>query len=812
MNADARLTDAVCEALRAAIDEADGNEVCAVGNCNDEAVVVEIVISSRGHERAVPVVAAYAERGDVLIHNHPGGVLAPSDADLDVAAKYAESGLGFYIVDSRVERVYVVTEPARGGNLVSLDVDELEEAFLPGGAFATAFDAYEPRPQQIEMMRGVAEGINHGQTVVVEAGTGVGKSIAYLAPVFHWAALNRERIVISTATINLQQQLLDKDIPLVRRATGLDVKAVLMKGRANYLCRKRLAEAEEEYSLFGDPQDELPMIREWSEKTATGARNDLPVLVSDDIWFRVASESDSCRGQRCARRGDCFVLKARKEAAGADVIVANHHLLFSDLAIRRSGVGREGTAVLPPFSHIVFDEAHNIERNATSFFTERFTSTSLHRNLSRLHRSAAKRTGGTLVRIQAMVPLGDQERVEQLVSDIRSLRELTDQLNDTVVSVLEDRTTRLTGEGIRGMLPDGGSELTELLIGLRRFNARLADLLGAIPDEYEDEDPVFDTSVILRRLEAIATLVELILRSDEHPELVVWVERRAHRGGGQTATFHATPLDVREIMRESVFETYDSVVCTSATLTVKNRFDYFADRVGIRGMDEDRVSFLHLDSPFAYRERVLLATATDAPLPNEEGYQRYVEEQVAEILEISEGRGLVLFTSYRMLEETCRAVLPRLEALGIPVLRQGGDDRSRLLERFSSEPTSVLFATDSFWEGVDAPGDALRVVIICRLPFRVPNDPVLEARVEAIERDGGNAFYELSVPQAVMRLKQGFGRLMRRATDGGVVVILDPRIVRRRYGELFLQSLPETRRAFTSRERIGTEIEAFLYP
>ena len=808
MLASTRLSDHVREILISAIAEADGNEVFAVGMCGESETVTEVTVASRGNQSSVPVIASYAERGDVLIHNHPSGVLTPSSADLDVAGSYAESGVGFYIVDNSVDRIYIVVDPVSRPETVQLDIDALEQHLLPGGSMSKKFPGYELRESQVEMMREVADGFNRGRVVVAEAGTGVGKSVAYLIPAFYWSHLNEERIVVSTATINLQQQLVEKDIPLVRLITGLDIKAELVKGKSNYVCPRRLRECSDENTLFAERDDSVDMIRDWAALTPTGDRTDLPEQVADSVWSRVCAEADGCRGLRCAARGDCFVMSARRRAASARILVTNHHLLFSDLAIRLAGVGRDRTAVLPPFQHIVFDEAHNIEKNATSFFSDRYDQPALSRNLSILHRTRRGTSFGILRRLRPLVPIEDELVKAQLLVD--ELDECATEVSAQTLAVMTDRTLRLKGSTGLGVLDATKARLIELRVLMLRLIAHLDKIRLSLPEEVSDDAAVIDLSVVAARLDGFSTLLDGILHLSERSDLVFWLERRQTPRGKMIVTYYSTPLDVSGLLRK-VFDAYETVVCTSATLSVRDSFDYFTSRAGLASIMAE-LRCISFPSPFPFHERVMLTLFEDAPEPNHPEYQKYVEQTLSNILAISEGSALVLFTSYSMLEQTYEAVSPGLRKAGIVLLRQGDRDRSRLLSEFSADPSSVLFATDSFWEGVDAPGETLRVVVICRLPFRVPNDPVFEARVEAIDAAGGNAFYELSIPQAVMRLKQGFGRLMRHSTDGGVVAILDSRILSRQYGRLFLDSLPKTVVSIGAQRRVVDQIESFLYP
>ncbi|MDR1895092.1 MAG: ATP-dependent DNA helicase, partial [Spirochaetales bacterium] len=356
--------------------------------------------------------------------------------------------------------------------------------------------------------------------------------------------------------------------------------------------------------------------------------------------------------------------------------------------------------------------------------------------------------------------------------------------------------------------------LSGLAQGLLRIQNRLAAALGPLAEEAPGEKPgglVYEARMILHRLGELVSISEAFQIWEERPEDIFWMERKRTRRGEEYLRLAIAPLDTRDIMRRAVFEPYKTVICTSATLSVKDSFEYWARSAGLSGWEEREVRFLRFPSPFPYRQNVLLGVPTDAPSPEERGFSPFLGEMILKSLSLSGGHGLVLFTSYSQLQETFAQIHPALEDLRIPLLKQGDDERTRLLEAFRRSSESVLFATSSFWEGVDAPGESLQMVIICRLPFQAPTDPVLSARAEALERRGGQPFWELSLPEAVMRLKQGFGRLMRSSTDRGVVLILDPRVIRKAYGGIFLESLPETRRSLKESSRLLGDIEGFLF-
>ncbi|HUZ17795.1 MAG TPA: helicase C-terminal domain-containing protein [Spirochaetia bacterium] len=815
MNSVDRFEPEVIDAIRNAIREADGQEVLFVGKVDQDGVVVSIAIAARGNEGAVPALMPHMEKGDVVIHNHPSGGLRPSDPDLSVASRLGNLGIGFFIVDNLVDRVYVVAEPHILRELVPLDSEELVDALGPHGPLSRFIDEYEARDSQLLMVEAVAECFNSGSICVAEAGTGVGKSMAYLVPALRWVEQNEERVVISTATINLQQQLVDKDIPLALKILGSKVKTALVKGRGNYICLRKMSEAVEEDSLFQESDDELKAIVDWADTTKSGSRSDLPTYVNDQAWQRVAAEADGCLGLRCRFREKCFVLKARREAAAAQLLVVNHHLLFSDLSLRISGAGFDNTAVLPPFQRLIFDEAHNMERSATSYFSETLNRFSLGKQLWRLHRRRRGRVFGLAVSMRRFFRSGGRggDLLEQLPDKCTAVRERAEAFDALLVAGLAPessrRYTQATGAEERGSLLAPLGELHDALLALI---LHLQAILEEVSDADLESAEAYEARVVRQRLEDFASICQTFSQYDEIADKVFWAERLATAGGEVFGQLVITPLDLSGLMREAVFEPYESVVCTSATLTVRGDFTFWLSRVGLAGFDRRSVSSALFPSPFPYRERVLLGVPNDAPEPtNEMEHRQFVADFSVRAIEISEGHALVLFTSYSMLKAVYEEAAPRLAQLGITSFKQGDDDRGRLLSRFTADVSSVLFATDSFWEGVDAPGDTLKLVILCRLPFRVPTDPVVAARMEAIEKAGGNSFYDYSLPNAVMKLKQGFGRLMRRSTDQGAVLILDPRIVRKSYGPLFLESLPETMLSLKAGSSVLADLENFLY-
>ena len=834
-----RFTEEAAEELRKAIVEASGNEVFALGYLDKKDLVDRVRVSARGNRNAV--LALDMDGGaDVLIHNHPSGFLTPSDEDLLISSRAAEAGLGSFIVDNGVLHVYVVAEPVKKRVFVPLEADRIVSDLEEG--IAKRLPAYECRESQLDLTRLIVRAFNEDAFLAAEAGTGVGKSFAYLLPAIRFALANDERIVISTATITLQQQLYEKDIPLALGALNAELKVVLMKGRANYLCRRRLEEVSREPALlYGEDTAALEAVKNWAETTKTGSRSDLSFMPSQGLWSQICSEADTCMGMRCPHREHCFVLSLRRECADARIIVVNHHLLFADLAARHEGAGYEGTVVLPPYNRVILDEAHTTEESATSFFSGEFSRPGIYRRLGRLYRRRQTKRAGLLLKLMGFIPGlpggAAEDEENRIAESVEKIRSSVDLLDECALDFCRDGGAyRLTASRYSLVKETLFPRLSALRKDLDVLAAIIRGLLDRIPDredrenwefrEHREEDAlVWETKAALKRLDETGNLCGSFLEYRENPGMVMWLERRGGqaesgnsgtdqgRGGkrGSWVGFTATPLDIARSLKEALFEPNKTVICLSATLTVAGSFNYWMGRTGLKFMGDREILSGIFPSPFPYENSVLLVAPAASPLPGEGNYENFVNQAVGDLAGTAGGSALILFTSYESLKSAWQSARPLLEDQGIRCLKQGDDDRNRLLQNFLSDESSVLFATASFWEGVDAPGDTLRMVILCRLPFRSPSDPVFEARGEVLEAAGGNSFMDLSIPEAVMKFKQGFGRLMRRSSDRGVVAVLDGRLLRKRYGEFFIRSLPRTRTCFGEFGTILRETESFLF-
>ncbi|MEZ4600933.1 MAG: helicase C-terminal domain-containing protein [Syntrophotaleaceae bacterium] len=825
--------------MRQAIQGAGGREVFFLGRTDGELRVVEVDVLARGTEEAVPAILHTCRYGDVVIHNHPSGGLQPSRNDLEIAGRLGNLGVAFYIVDNPVKNVYKVVEPFVSRQVQEVEAGRIEALLGPGGAVAGNLPGYEDRPEQLRMARAVAEAFNHGRLAVIEAGTGTGKSLAYLVPALLWALANEERVVVSTNTINLQEQLIRKDLPFLQRATGLKFRAVLVKGRGNYLCRRRTETIRLEPGLFDDElAGELHSLLEWAATTSDGSKEELPFVPRHEVWEEVCCEIDQCVRVRCNHYGECFFHRARRQAAQADLLVVNHALLLSDLALRQQTENYSSAAVLPPFDRIVIDEAHHLEDVATRYFSSQVTRFVFARVLNRL-RHSRKPERGLLPRFLSLLAreLPDQEDdlYRELYEQVERLSTARHQLLDHAVRVLEEigrnlalHLNRQIGDGEelkQRLIPDFvADDCWQIMVGQVRELARETDdvakgvaalLRGCdkLPEKVAEKlvATLTDLRGIGGRLAGIAADMAFFISTDE--KTCGWIEvvsGRVGRSSGIVTRLCTAPLTVAGRLKEALYDRYRTVVMTSATLAVGHSFGYHKSRVGLDRAEPARVTELLLHSPFDFARQALLGVPTDVPEPGRAGYGEMVRDLSERAILTADGRTFLLFTAYSLLRRVHGELAPVLSARGYRCLRQGEESRHRLLKTFAAEATSVLFGTDSFWEGVDVPGRALEQVIITRLPFKVPTEPVLEARAEAIEAGGGDPFMEYTVPQAVLKFKQGFGRLIRHRADRGVVLILDSRVVKKGYGWIFLRSLPEVRVVTGATEEVLAALESFM--
>jgi ATP-dependent DNA helicase DinG len=822
--------------MREAIASSSGNEVFFLGQTDNDLNIVEVTVLARGHRTAVPALISRCSSGDTVIHNHPSGNLTPSNADLEIAARLGEVGIGFHIVDNSVDKVYKVVDACPARPVAPVKHEQVGHLLAADGPLATHLGNYEERPEQLRMAFAVADAFNEEGLATIEAGTGTGKSLAYLIPAILWSLRNEQPVAISTNTINLQEQLISKDLPLLKQVMEEEFLAVLVKGRNNYLCQRRLDLTAREPDLFqAELASELNQLSQWAKVTNAGSRDELTFIPSPAVWSEVCCEMDQCPRTRCPHYSSCFFHKARRRASHADLLIVNHALLLSDLSLRAQTENYSSAAVLPPYSRIVFDEAHHLEDAATRNFSICLSPASFSYTLNRLVHPR-KQDKGMLPRLlsflarelpDSLSALYDSlyRQIEEAAIDSRQLR---DNLAETF--------TRQRDLLLQSDPPAGAATFcwritpscteTPRWLGLQQTFApvikqceilsdrldRLIKSCDQLPDKLHEAvtTQLTDIRGMAGRISGLGSDLAVVLSADQNA--CTWIEITPSRTRKKELTLwlNSAPISVASMLKQAVYDRFRSVVFTSATLTVNNQFHYFQQRTGLNLCTEKRRRQLSLDSPFDFASQAMVAVPTDIVPPTHSDFAAMLGDQIQRAVTASQGRSFVLFTAYSLLRKLYNELEPSLHAQGFNCLYQGQSARHLLLKKFRLDQQHILFGTDSFWEGVDVPGQALQQVIITRLPFRVPTEPIQIARSEHLEQMGIDPFMHYTVPQAVLRLKQGFGRLIRHRQDRGVVLILDQRVISKGYGRTFLNSLPAARRVTGPSTEVQREIQHFF--
>ena len=713
-----------------------------------------------------------------------------------------------------------------------LEPNEILKLIQTNGLLSKALKGFEPRPQQQQMMARVIEAYNDNQISLIEAGTGTGKSLAYLIPALIWAAHCHERTVISTHTITLQEQLVQKDIPLLLDALNLDLKAVLVKGMNNYLCLRKFDDVQSELPLFSSvDRQEIDKIEQWRHQTTEGSRSDLPFVPSPATWDRVSAESEACSHNLCPYYQQCYAFKARRQAQDAQLLVVNHHLLFSDLTTRADKGNYDDTCILPPYKRIVLDEAHHIEDIATEYFAHRLHRLELMQTLAKLASEKQATGQGKLLTLKDKFnasfrkgpPSDLQSLINRLTIDLPALRfAVSEQIHRTFdtfaefmdslkpPSTQEENTTAepklrlLKGHQEHArwkneVVPQAQKLIKILQQYKQELNGLEIDFKEIDHEQLQEQTKSvrLDIQALSLRFDKAITMLHQFVGEWQDISKVRWMEAQALKTLMNVHLVHAD-LDVSQALVDFLFSKFPTIVMCSATLTTNQRFGFMRQRLGLtKELLPERAVTEHIyDSPFDYQSQVLLAVPTDMPPPSHADFSSAAYENIWQAIEASHGQAFVLFTSYSLLQSCHAALAPRFEKHRYPIFKQGDDNRQELLNKFKKTPRAVLFGTDSFWEGVDVIGEALRCVIITKLPFKVPSEPMIQARTEAILEKGGNPFIDYTVPQAIVKFKQGFGRLIRHHRDRGCIVCLDTRLINKSYGKLFLNSLPKCQTAF----------------
>lgn len=736
---------------------------------------------------------------------------------------------------------------AETASSLSLNREKIIKLIQPDGLLPRNLKGFESRQAQEQMMGNVIDAYNHDQISLIEAGTGTGKSLAYLIPALIWAAKRNERTVISTHTITLQEQLIHKDIPQLLKALNLSLKVVLVKGMNNYICLRKLEDAQSELTLFRDEgKDEVEKIAEYLPKTIEGSRSEFPFVPTSTTWDRVGAESEACLHHECPHYQNCYFYKARKQAQDAHLLIANHHLLFADLTKRAENENYDEVAIMPAYKRIIIDEAHHIEDIATEYFAAHLNRLDLMRVLSRLAVEKNSAAPGKLLTLKEKIqlffrktpPRDISQIINRLSIDLPAMRHtLNDKIHqafDSFAQFIGNIKLPFQVEELSNLKPENKLRILEehhrhpkwndeiipmaqkliesLALYRQTINGVEADLKLIDNDRLHEQTKStrVDIQALALRLDTAATHLNLFFSPKLNPSKVRWMETQNLKTLVNVSLVDAD-LDVSQALVDFLFSKFPTIILCSATLTSNQQFKFFRERLGLtpKLLPERKIIENIYSSPFNFKKQAMLAVPLDIPPPGHEDFNRIAFENIWKAIEACRGQAFVLFTSYSMMQSCHDVLKTRLHEHRYPLFKQGDDNRQSLLSKFKITPRSVLFGTDSFWEGVDVAGEALRCVIIVKLPFKVPSEPIIQARTEAILEKGGDPFKEYAVPHAIVKFKQGFGRLIRQQSDRGCIVCLDTRLITKNYGKLFLNSLPDCEKVFANGSYLWPKMEEF---
>ena len=824
--------------MRKAIVDAYGNEVYFGINFNAYGILDYIEVMARGNKDSVPAIISLSLEFDAVIHNHPSGQLTPSRPDLAIASELGNNaGVGFYIVNNDVDEYYEVVKPIKAENIKTIDVPDTLYMFTENGTLSKLLKKYEYRQEQTELVEATIESFNNNKHLISEAGTGIGKSFAYLVPALLWLKENKTRIVISTNTINLQEQIISKDIPSIIGGIAPNVKYALVKGRNNYVCIKKVKDAlndtdrldfEEQIKFFED-------INNWLNITKDGSITDLGYRPQGELWEMVACDTDTCTHRKCEYLEDCYFYKMRKQLNAAQLLIVNHHILCADLSLYAETAGRY--SLLPRYTKVLIDEAHNFENSASSYFGDEGSKNGISKALFYISRIKKNKRLGIIESINNMLnekkSLIEKHEYDEILDLINKAHDLTSRVRN----VTEDKTKEFmnychkniqTKEGLgykfrispelvstNHWKNDGLKPLREMVLSMTSL-VNICDKLYkkffdiAIEKDFDYEEIAQMANAYLERLKRQLVSLNAVIdyKKDEY---IRWIETRLTKKGSLILNWHLTPVTVAKNLNDFLYSRFDTVAMYSATLTVSKSFNFFSNRLGFDYIEKNKKIEIYLESPFNYEDNARLYIAADMPDVASDTFNDFTSKVLLDVCDITGGRAFILFTSFSSLMSVYENTAKKLKSKNINALAQTASvHRHTLLDMFKSSSNNVLYGVDSFWEGVDVAGKNLEVVIIPKLPFAVPTDPISEGRYRYIEENGGNAFLDYALPFAVIKFKQGFGRLIRSKDDRGVVFVLDKRLYTKNYGIQFIQSLPNARVIKASMREIFNDMNNFF--
>lgn len=817
MNIDEKISLVAREKIREEIEKAEGNEVFFRGIPSNEGVVEDVEVLARGNKHSVPAILKGMRKGEVIIHNHPSGHLYPSDADVEIAAIYSNKLDGAsYIINNSVDDIYIIVELLIKRN-VKIDV---KPYFEKKGLLAGIFDEFEYRDEQLEMAKIIEEGLNSETKVIVEAGTGTGKSLGYLIPAIEWSIKNKKRVVITTNTINLQEQLLNKDIPIAKRVIPEEFNYILVKGRGNYLCNRKLHNVAtgdvvdfEEYNQI--QKNQFKEVLKWGGRTETGDKAELPFEVDYLIWEHFQSESDMCAGNKCPYKSECFFLKARDEKKKADILITNHHMYFSDLAIRKEIGFNTEYSILPEYELVVFDEAHNVEKVARDYFSyeiSKYGFTKTMNQIYTLEKRKKKGTGSLDVFINYLKQT-DYDGKKGIENDLENEIKLKHKnlLNSgrAYFNFLIDVFSKGQMGSIAYRLRKGEFERAvfytqldnlkdEFIVDMSSYLKKVRTILGKVKDVEDKEGHISDFSRYIDRIEGFFENLKFIT-SLEDEKFIYWLEVNGRKSNSKLV---ATPLKIDNELDKNLYSNLKQMIFTSATIALGNDFSYFKESIGLKEKTLEKV----IHSPFDYDNQMTVYLPKDLLNPSDPKFNDDIKDFIKDLVLKTNGKCFILFTSYSALNYMYYMLKDDFEKAGLNLMIQGQLPRTQLVNMYKKIKNPVLFGTDSFWEGVDIKGEQLSSVIIVKLPFKVPSDPVTEAIIENITMQNKNAFVEYQIPESVIKFKQGIGRLIRSKSDRGIVTILDNRVITKSYGKYFKEAIPTKRIKILTRKEVLKDI------
>ena len=741
-------------------------------------------------------------KNEVVIRTTKPNQLYPSDMELELSEElYTRRNIAYCLLSSDLDDFYFVQDIDR----IFLEEIDIENYFAKDGILAKEIKGFEYREEQEEMAQYIQDAINEDRKIIVEAGTGTGKTLAYLIPSIKWAVTNKKKVIIATNTINLQEQLLLKDIPLAKSIIKDEFSYVLVKGRNNYVCKRLFNELAlgksidiETFSM--EAREQIEYILKWGNKTKTGDKAELPFEVYPDVWELVQSTTELCLGKKCPYRKECFYMKTRMEKMEADILISNHHVFFADLNVRAETDFDSEYLILPRYDMVIFDEAHNVESVARSYFSVEVSKISFTRLLNRIYQKKNKRKKekSALIRVEDTVDEKNLEDSEQYIYLLNTLKEeisilqnIGDEYFDEIRKIYETNTEAPIKKSLNNFEMTKSRFLENLREKKDIFQSKLADFLNLmmsfnnVIDGEKDKNPeVINFNNHLKMFKAYIDSFKFI-NSFEDDNYIYWLDINSKR---TNVILTATPLNIAQKLSTVLFDNLDRLVFASATIVVNGNFDYFKKSLGL---DEEDCIEAIIKSPFDYDEQMSVYIPSD--IQDSENINAFVSDASKFILNIllkTNGKAFILFTSYTMLNQIYYSISKKLKDKGFEVFLHGDKPRSQIIKEFKEAENPILFGTTSFWEGVDVQGENLSNVIITKLPFLVPTDPVVSAISKKIEEDGGNSFMDFQLPEAIIKFKQGVGRLIRKKTDSGNIFILDNRILKKRYGSLFINALP----------------------